>query len=193
MKLELWCFSWKLSFFKTLEITSPLKSGPHGTQPLIYYTINHQNRRLLWSTRPTLPKTNRVRVWDVKRHFYELLFLSRSMTQNSWTANARKWFSIHKIVLEPWTLFPSSKHVSLKALRPPLSKIPRYRSSQLRGEAFIRCHKSYRGSMSKPGNSLHSQIPHRPMRPCKNQRVPSTLVPGILLSDHSYLLAWDRG
>jgi hypothetical protein len=119
-------FLWKLSFLKTLKVTSPLKRGPHGTQPLIYYTINHQNRRLLWST---LPKTNRVRVWDVKRHFYEPLFLSRSMTQNSWTANAGKWFSIHKIVLEPWTLCPSLKHISLKALRPPLSKILRYSSS----------------------------------------------------------------
>jgi hypothetical protein len=36
MKLDCGVFLWKLSFLKTLEITTPLKSGPYGAQPLIF-------------------------------------------------------------------------------------------------------------------------------------------------------------
>jgi hypothetical protein len=36
MKLELWCFLWKS---RSLKITSPLKSGPYGAQPLISPTF----------------------------------------------------------------------------------------------------------------------------------------------------------
>jgi hypothetical protein len=36
MKLDCCVFLWKLSFLKTLEITTPLKSGPYGARPLIF-------------------------------------------------------------------------------------------------------------------------------------------------------------
>ena len=39
MKLDCCVFLWKLSFLKTLEITTPLKSGPQSAQPLIFNRI----------------------------------------------------------------------------------------------------------------------------------------------------------
>jgi hypothetical protein len=41
MKLELWCSLWKLRLLKNQEITSPLKSGPHSAQPLIFNIPQH--------------------------------------------------------------------------------------------------------------------------------------------------------
>jgi hypothetical protein len=59
MKLDCCVFLWKLSFLKTREITTPLKSGPYGAQPLIFNSIK------LWGS----SRANQSRIKDFGLRF----------------------------------------------------------------------------------------------------------------------------